>query len=254
MIVGRLSGGSGAFETMRVFGGTPFAWRRHIQRLTTAAHILGITPPDGDALRAAADAVLRENGLSEARLRVTILAGEPNHQEPDVIVGASTIATRRPTAEVMTARWPRNERAATVGVKSTSYAENVCAFADARDRGADEAIFANTRGELCEASGSNVFVVEEGVVRTPPASAGCLLGVTRALALELCAEHGIPAEEVAVPMSALARADEVFLTSTTREVQPVSTIDGRPLPGAPGPVSVRLAGLFSDLVARNPDP
>src|SRR5262249_43513122 len=120
--------------------------------------------------------------------------------------------------------------------------------------GAGEAIFVNTRGELCEATGSNVFVGRESVVRTPPESAGCLLGVTRALVLELCAEHGIPAEEAALAPSALGDADEAFGTSSTREVQPIARVDGRALPAAPGPMTEKIAGLFTELTARNPDP
>ena len=115
-------------------------------------------------------------------------------------------------------------------------------------------MFANTRGELCEATGSNVFVVAGGVVRTPPAGAGCLLGVTRALVLELCAQEGIPSEEAPLPIGALGAADEAFLTSTTREVQAVGSVDGHALPAAPGPLTTRLDAAFTELVARDLDP
>jgi branched-chain amino acid aminotransferase len=99
-----------------------------------------------------------------------------------------------------------------------------------------------------------VFLVRDGVLCTPPASAGCLLGVTRALVLELCGELGITAEERDVELGALAQADEAFLSSTTREVQPIARVDGAALPAAPGPVTARLAAAFRDLVTRNPDP
>jgi branched-chain amino acid aminotransferase len=111
-------------------------------------------------------------------------------------------------------------------------------------------VFANTRDELCEATGSNVFVVQGDVVRTPPESAGCLAGVTRAYMLELCASEGIPYEEVALPMRALAAADEAFLTSSTREVQAIATVDGRALPVAPGPVTQQLRDAFRARVAE----
>ena len=84
--------------------------------------------------------------------------------------------------------WVRNERSAVAGLKTTSYAENVVALAYAKERGAIEAVFANTRGELCEGTGSNVFVVRDGVVWTPPLDSGCLAGITRALAVEWCRE------------------------------------------------------------------
>ena len=252
MIALRLTSGSGAFETMRVYGGQPFAFRRHAERLCAAARVLGLPPPDPEHLRGAVDAVLQANRLLEARVRVTLI-GVPGGSRPDLIVAAGPIATPSGAARVITPDWPRNERAANVGVKATSYAENVRAFADARARGADEAVFANTRGALCEATGSNVFVVDGGIVRTPPAGAGCLLGVTRALVLELCRAHGIPAEEAAQPISALTDADEAFLTSTTREVQAIVAVDGRERSG-PGPVTKELGARFRDLVGHHLDP
>src|SRR5262249_9946249 len=111
-----------------------------------------------------------------------------------------------------------------------------------------------TRGELCEATGSNVFVVRDGTVTTPPAESGCLLGVTRALVLELCASLKITAHEKPLKLNALGASDEAFLSSTTREVQPIERVDGAVLPNAPGPVTERLAIAFRDLVKRNPDP
>jgi branched-chain amino acid aminotransferase len=248
-----LSTASGAFETVRVYRGTPFAWRRHMERLSAAAGSLGIAPPDPASLRRAVDDVLHADRLLDARVRVTLLEGS-NDDDAQVIVAASAPPPVRPLARVVTASWPRNDRAATAGVKSTSYAENVRAFADARSRGADESVFANTRGELCETTGSNVFVVERGVLRTPPPSSGCLLGVTRALVIELAESDGIPVEEVARPIGALATADEAFLTSTTREVQPIERVDGLLRPESPGPVTQRLAGLYTRLVSRSLDP
>jgi branched-chain amino acid aminotransferase len=171
-----------------------------------------------------------------------------------VIVVAGPATPWPPTIDVVTVPWTRNERGAVAGLKTTSYAENVRALAYARERDAGEAIFLNTRGELCEATGSNVFVVREGAVRTPPGSAGCLLGVTRALVLELCAEHGIPAEEVSLAPAAPGEADEAFVTSSTREVQPIARADDCALPAAPGPTTEKIAGLFTELVARDPDP
>jgi branched-chain amino acid aminotransferase len=99
-----------------------------------------------------------------------------------------------------------------------------------------------------------VFVVRDGTLCTPPASAGCLLGVTRALLLELCEELGIAAMERDVELGALAGADEAFLSSTTREVQPIAHVDGVALPAAPGPVSTQLAAEFKELVTREHDP
>ncbi len=252
--------GDGVFETMRVYGGIPFAWTRHLDRLARSAAGLGLRVPEAGPLREQADAVLRANDLAEARLRITITGGpaplgsERADVAPTVIVAASAVTPWPPTAAVVTVPWPRNERGATAGLKTISYAENVRALAHAHEHGASEAIFPNTRDELCEATGSNVFVVHDGAVVTPPADSGCLLGVTRALVLEVAARIGIEVEETACPITALATADEAFLSSTTREVQAIASVDGTALPAAPGPITTRLALAFTDLVARDLDP
>lgn len=251
--------GDGVFETLRVYGGVPFAWSRHHRRLATSSAGLGLAVPDSDILRTAADEVLATNGLTEARLRITVTGGaDPLDSRrraaaPTVIVAASSFATWPPTATVAFVAWRRNERGATAGLKTISYADNVRALAHAHELGADEAIFANTRDELCEATGSNLFLVIDDVVCTPPESSGCLPGVTRALILELCRQAKIPHEETTLSIAAPASAEEAFLSSTTREVQGIAAIDGTPRP-APGPRTHQLARLFTDLVARDPDP
>jgi branched-chain amino acid aminotransferase len=251
--------GDGVFETLGVYAGGPFAWRRHHERLARSAGGLGLTIPTSAELRRAADAVLAANGIDRGRLRITVTGGpsplgsERGDGPPTVIVAAAPTRTRPATERVVTVPWPRNERGATAGLKTISYAENVRALAYAQERGASEAIFANTRGDLCEATGSNVFLVIDGVVCTPPAGSGCLLGVTRALVLELSTQLGVPAEERTVALTALADAAEAFLTSSTREVTPIARVDDREL-DAPGPLTRRLAGAFPPLVASNPDP
>jgi branched-chain amino acid aminotransferase len=252
--------GDGVFETLRVYAGVPFAWRRHAERLEHSASGLGLRAPDRATLRDAADSVLSANGLREARLRITVTGGpaplgsERGETRPTVIV-AATEAREWPASErIVTVPWPRNERGATAGLKTISYADNVRALAYAHDRDASEALFLNTVGDVCEATGSNIFfVVDEGVV-TPPGESGCLLGVTRALILELCPELGIEASTRRIAPRALEDADEAFLTSSTREVQAVSHIDDTALPVAPGPVTQRLAQAFRALVAHDPDP
>lgn len=252
--------GDGVFETLRVYDGVPFAWTRHHRRLERSADGLGLTAPSSQELRTAVDAVLAANGLTDGRVRLTVTGGpsplgsERGDGPPTVIVVAAPATPWPATVDVVVVPWSRNENGAVAGLKTTSYAENVRALAYARERDAGEAVFLNTRGELCEATGSNVFVVRDGVVRTPPADAGCLLGVTRALVLELCAEDGVRAEEATLGPEALHDADEAFLTSSTREVQPIGRVDGRVLPAAPGPASEKLAALLGELIARNPDP
>ena len=254
--------GDGVFETLRVYRGEPYCWRRHYERLARSASGMGLAIPPGPALRRAALDVIEANRLTDARLRITVTGGpsplgsERGRATPTLILAASELPPAGPAepVAVVTVPWPRNERGALSGLKTISYGENVRALAVAKETGAGEAIFANTRGELCEGTGTNVFVITGGVLRTPPESSGCLLGVTRALLLELAERLGIVAEEATLPMTAIATADEAFLTSSTREVQAISAVDGHPLPAAPGPVTTLLADAFRRMVADDLDP
>ena len=252
--------GDGVFETLRVYGGVPFAWTRHLARLRASADGLGLELPDVTELRGAADAVLQANELAEARLRITVTGGVAppgsarGDAHPSAFLLAFPIELAAPSVDVVVAPWTRNENGALAGLKTISYAANVRALAYARERDAGEAIFANTRGNLCEATGSNVFLVRDGVLITPPASAGCLLGVTRALVLELAHDSGIATDERDVSIDSLLACEEAFLSSTTREVQPIACIDGTRLASVAGPVSERLAAAFRDLVRRDLDP
>jgi branched-chain amino acid aminotransferase len=261
--------GDGVFETLRVYRGVPFAWRRHVERLAHSAAGLGLALPDTDRLRAAADAVLAANGLVDARLRLTVTGGvgPPGSSRagavPTAFIVAVPVQPGPPSIRAAVVPWTRNERSATAGLKTISYAANVRALAYAEARGAGEALFGNTAGNLCEATGSNVFVVRDGVAITPPPSAGCLLGVTRALLLELAPACGVEAREADLAMGILPSVSEVFLSSTIREVQAVSAIHDGEAPDraardrtltAPGPVATCLAAAFADLVARDLDP
>lgn len=253
--------GDGVFETLRVYDGVPFAWTRHVKRLDASATGLGLAAPDASALREAADAVLAANNLREARLRITVTGGPapPGSRRapvpPTVIVVGFELEPTSATASVMIVPWTRNEGGALAGLKTISYAENVRALAYVEERGAHEAIFPNTKGNLCEATGSNVFLVLDGVCVTPPLAAGCLNGVTRQLLIELGNnEIGIPIEERDVPVAALAQAEEAFVSSTVREVQPIATVDGVALPAAPGPITTKLAAAFTALTKRDPNP
>ena len=156
---------------------------------------------------------------------------------PTLLVTAGPMVVDRSPTDVVVVPWTRNERGALAGLKTTSYAENVVALARAEAAGASEALFANTAGMLCEGTGTNVFVGFGDRLVTPPLSSGCLAGVTRALVLESLAAAGAPAAEEDIPLAELAAADEVFVVSTGRDVQPVRRVDGRDLPSCPGPLT-----------------
>ena len=250
-----LTVGDGVFETLKAIEGVPFAPRRHLERLRRSAFGLGMRIPyEDDELRAAMDLVLASHDLPLARVRVTATGGEsPLGSErgtsgATVIVAASELAEAEPSTAVCTVPWPRNERGAMAGIKTTSYAENVVALSYARDRDCTEAIFATTTGLLCEGTGSNVFAVIGGRLVTPPLSSGCLAGVTRDLILELT--DGV---EEDITMADLFAADEVFLTSTGRDVQPVHRVDDQRF-AVPGEHTRAVAIAFADLIATTPDP
>lgn len=255
-----LTVGDGVFETLRVYDGVPFAWTRHLDRMERSAAGLGIHPPDRDALRSATVEVLDANGLDDARLRLTCTSGDgpPGSARGRGPALATVIAVPvgpvEPSADVVSVPWTRNEHGALTGLKTTSYGENVRALAYASEQHAHEAIFANTHGELCEGTGTNVFVVHDGVVRTPPLASGCLAGITRALVLELCAAHLIPHEEAALAPVALTECDEAFITSSVREVLGIAAVDGQRLPTPHGPVTERLVECYQELVATTADP
>lgn len=249
-----LTVGDGIFETIKVVEGRPFALTRHLERLDHSAAGLGLALVDRDRLREGIDAVLAEEAPTFGRLRITVTAGPGpmgsarGDAGPTVVVVAVPMEPQPPTTTVVTVPWTRNERSAVAGLKTTSYAENVVALARAAEHGGSEALFANTRGDLCEGTGSNVFYVVDGEVRTPTLASGCLAGVTRALAIEW-----FDVREVDAPLSVLETADEVFLTSTTRDVQAVARVDGRDLP-APGPVTHELAEQWRLREAEGIDP
>jgi branched-chain amino acid aminotransferase len=135
-------------------------------------------------------------------------------------------------------------------LKTTSYAENVVALARAQEEGADEALFGNTAGNLCEGTGTNIFVVVDDRLVTPPLSSGCLAGVTRELLLEVDTSIA----EADVPLTRLPSVEEAFLTSSTRDVMPISAIDGRALREVDGPHTRRASSALRELQARTFDP
>lgn len=251
--------GDGAFETCKVVGGRGFAVTRHLRRMDRSLAGLGLPPASHERVLAGVSAVLGAAGeMPWGRLRWTITGGlgplgsDRLDSALTYVVTAGPVAPPPPSVGIVTVPWTRNERSATVGLKTTSYAENVVALAEAQRRGAVEAVLANTRGELCEGTGSNVFVVRDGVVVTPPLSSGCLAGVTRELILEWGRAAGVAMVEETLPLSVLERADEVFLTSSLKDVRPVTSVDGRVL--TVGPVTRRLMDIWAAGEAAGLDP
>ena len=228
---------------------------RHLDRLAASAGRLGLAAPDDSSLHAAVDALLGAHAPGEVgRLRITVTGGdgpagtERGDAGPTVLLVAGPGKTWAGSAALATVPWPRNERSAVSGAKTTSYAENVVALAYAKEHEAEEALFLDTRGHLCEGTGSNVFVVVDSQLLTPALSTGCLAGVTRGLVLEWTG-----ATEAELPAGVLDAASEVFITSSTRDVQAVHAVDGRSY-AVPGPVTSAAITAFAERSGADPDP
>ena len=252
--------GDGVFETCKIVDGQAFALRRHKERMARSAAGLGLPEPDFAILDKGIDAVL---GLGEpmpfGRLRFTLTAGRgplgsDRFDSPlTYVVTAGEMAPPRGPGGLCVTPWSRNERSPVAGLKTTSYAENVVGLAFAHERGATEAIFANSRGDLCEGTASNVFVGLGGRLHTPPLSSGALGGITRALTIEWCRAAGIDIVEDTMPLGVLRTCDEVFITSSLRDVYPIDRIDDRTLP-PPGPLTAAAAQIFAHRCAEDMDP
>ena len=251
-----LTVGDGVFETLKVSYGQPFALTRHLERLARSAQVLGLPDLHAEDVRAGVHDVVRANPDASmlGRLRITVTSGEGPlasdraESEATVIVALVPMNPWPATTSATFTRWRRNEYSPIVGAKSTSYAENVVALAWARERGYSEGLFKSTSGYVSEGTGSNIFIVLDGEVLTPPLSTGCLAGITRDLVIEWCG-----ATESEFTQEECLAADEVFLTSSTRDVHPVATLDDREWP-APGPVTLNIARAFNEQARANIDP
>jgi len=248
--------GDGVFETVKVAGGQAFALTRHLARLGRSAAGLGMSAPDLEQIRAGALAVIDASPpVPLARMRITVTAGigplgsERGNSALTAIVALAEQPSPADFVDVAVVPWPRNEHGALSGLKTTSYGENVRALAYAAERGASEAIFGNTAGDLCEGTGTNIFVVLGGQLVTPPLSAGCLAGVTRALVIEW-----FGAAEENIGLAELSNAEEAFLTGTTRDVQSIRNVNGLKLSMSPGPITRKAAEVFAMRAAESPDP
>jgi len=251
-----LTVGDGVFETLKIIDRRAFALRRHLDRLHRSADGLGLEVPLTDAaLRAAVGETIAASGLTAGRLRMTVTGGisplgsDRGTDGASVIIAVSPQSPWPASATVVTVPWRRNEHSAVAGIKTTSYADNVVALRRAREQGADEAIFANTAGNLCEGTGTNIFIGLGGHLLTPPLSSGCLAGIVRELLVE-----AMSIEQTDVALERLSDVEEAFLTSSTREVQPISMIDGRTLTGCPGPLTSNARNAFDEIKARSLDP
>ena len=255
--------GDGVFEGIRFYASTPFLLASHLRRLRASAGCLMIDVPHGDRelSELCSDAIARF-GEPDGYLRLIVTRGRG-------MLGVSAHTCERPTTILIAASlqlYPPElyERGVDVvtsslrraapdsvppQIKSLNYLTSVLAAAEARARGAHEALLLNGAGEIAECTADNVFLVRGGVVRTPPVSAGALEGITREHVIELLRGDGIAVAERTLVSADAWTADEAFLTGTGAEVVPVATFDGRRL-AAPGPLTRRAQALFAASLPR----
>jgi branched-chain amino acid aminotransferase len=249
----------GVFETLLVTDGKVFALDRHLARLARSASGLGISMPDSGKVTGGITQVLHKNPIVDfGRLRITVTSGtgplgsDRTSAEPTLVISLAEQATWPESTKVLLVPWTRNENSPLAGLKTTSYAENVYALDVAKSQGFSEAIYCDTTGRLCEGTGSNIFLVKGDQIFTPSDASGLLRGITRDLVIEWANDAGFVVVERDVDPSELWDADEVFITSSTRDVHPVSELAKLHLAGnvvdhrklVPGLVTEELGNMF----------
>jgi branched-chain amino acid aminotransferase len=253
--------GDSVYETLRTYGGRPFHLGRHLARLRQSAQRLAIAVPLPDAeFGQRIDAVLARAGNEESYIRLIVSRGVGDiSYRFERVSGPTVVVAIKPYdplperyytegIDVIVSSVRRNHRLALdPGIKSCNLINNILAMQEAQAKGAVEPILLNQEGDVAEGAGSNVFLVRQGGLLTPPLDAGILPGVTRALVLEIARELQLRAREETIRVADLISADEVFITSTLKECCPVRAIDGR-LVGQvqPGPVTLRLLQRYRE--------
>lgn len=251
--------GDGIFETLRIYAGRAFMLHRHMDRLASSAAQTGIElPANLEALVSSEIDRARISGLHDAYVRITLtrgnglgLATQPS--SPTLI----TIVDALPSLQeswysngiyVTTASGRKNEFSPSAGIKTTAYLDSILAFREAALAHCDDAVFIDTQGHLSEATASNLFLVADGAVLTPPLDCGALPGITREAVLEIAGSLGLATiSDRELPPANLSTAHEAFLTSSIREIVPVVRFDGRNIgAGKPGEITQRLMNAYSE--------
>ena len=252
--------GEGVYETLRTYHGSPFLLDRHLARLRNSASLIHLTIPQSDSELTAAIAETMGHAALEGeqyvRLLVTRGVGDISYDPAGcsaptvvIIVKAHREISSKDMEDgirIITSSFVRNHpESINPRIKSNNLLNNALAMQEAIQAGAQEALMLNYRGELSECSQSNVFLVRQNEVLTPPLESGLLEGITRNFVFEVGAHTDFTVRETVLRDSDVHEADEMFITSTTREILPVTRVDDRPIgTGVPGPVTLTLATTF----------
>jgi branched-chain amino acid aminotransferase len=247
--------GWGIFTTLRICQGEAFAYERHWRRLEKDAAITRIPVNYTSAkVRVHLHEVIRANNVTEGAARVYFIynkigfwQGPERQPEVDLIIYTASLPEYRDVVRLSLREHGRDAASPMSGVKSISWLTNVWAVAEANKQGFDEVIMLNERGEVSECTSANIFMVRDGKILTPPLSSGCLEGVTRAILMEIAPEAGLPVIEKTLLPEDLYSAEEVFISSTNRNLISVGEIAGNKIQ-APGATCARLNDLFDAYV------
>ena len=251
--------GDSVYEVLRTYGGLAFEPGRHLRRLRASAARLGFSVPVSDeALLAQVDGLLARTGSGESYIRIIVSRGLGDcSYDFENVQGPTVVMIQKPLPPYPARHYTEGVKVAAVGVrrnhpraldpaiKSSNLLNNILAMREAQSRGAEEPVLLNQEGFLAEGASTNLFLARAGTILTPPLSAGILAGITREVVLELLPGLGIPFREEPLHLDDLLAADEAFLTSTTREVVPVTQVDEAPVgSGRPGPLTRRVMEAF----------
>jgi branched-chain amino acid aminotransferase len=254
--------GWGLFTTMRILRGEAFAYERHWRRLEKDAGIIRMPIPYAAArVRVNLHEVIRANQIAEGAARIYLIynnvgfwRGPEQMPQVDLIICSAPLPEYPEPIRLGLREHGRHAASRLAGVKSTSWLPNVWAVAEAQNEGFDEVVLLNERGEIAECTAANIFAVKKGKVYTPPLNSGCLEGVTRGILFEIAPEAGVGVVEQVLRPEDLYSADEVFISSTNRNLLGVGEIAGHKIATAPGPLTRQLDTLFdshiNDYVSR----
>lgn len=257
-----LLSGWGLFTTLHVFEGEPFAYERHWKRLEKdAARTHCHFPFDAERVREHLREVIHANKVKEGCARIYVIYNQVGHwrsdekmPKADLLVYSTDLPAYREPARLGLREHGRHAASPLAGVKVTSWLNNVWNLYEAQQEGLDEVVLLNERGEVAECTAANIFCVKGGRVQTPPLTSGCLEGVTRSVLLEIGPKVGVSCEEKTLRPEDLFSSEEVFISSTNRNLLGVGEIAGHRFTEAPGPVTRKLDeafnGYIKDYLAR----
>jgi branched-chain amino acid aminotransferase len=251
-----LINGWGLFTTLRIVRGEAFAFERHWRRLEKDAAIIRLPMPyTGPRVRVQLQEVIRANKVDEGCARIYLVYNQvgffrSDESQPtvDLIISTAPLPEYREPLRLTVREHGRHAASALTGVKTISWLNNVWSVAQAQKEGFDEVVMLNERGEVAECTAANIYAVKGDLVLTPPLSSGCLEGVTRGILFEIAGEAGSAAKEQTLKLEDFYTADEVFLSSTNRNVIGVGEIAGHKITSAPGPITLRLSEVFASYV------